>query len=123
MVSKKKSKISPTQRSLKWLRAEGMHAAVVEKWNPFVGIRQDLFGWIDIVAVGGVNGFTGVQTTTHKHLEERIAKAAGNKALAAWLRAGGHLVVHGWKKVKNRWQLFSRYLNLMDIEKSQSSVK
>jgi hypothetical protein len=38
---------SPTQLSLKKLREEGYTVAVVEHWNSFARIRQDLFGFID----------------------------------------------------------------------------
>jgi len=37
---------SPTQRTLKKLRDEVYLAQVVEKWNAFAKIRQDLFGII-----------------------------------------------------------------------------
>lgn len=42
--------MSPTQRSLAHLKALGYHAKVVEKWNPFAKIRQDLFG-ADVLAL------------------------------------------------------------------------
>lgn len=48
---KRKSRISPVQRTLADLRKRGFTAAVVEKWNPHAKIRQDLFGLIDVVAV------------------------------------------------------------------------
>jgi hypothetical protein len=34
--------MSPTARSLQHLKALGYHAKIVEKWNPFAKIRQDL---------------------------------------------------------------------------------
>ena len=42
---------SPTQLSLKKLREEGYTVAVVEHWNSFARIRQDLFGFIDLLAL------------------------------------------------------------------------
>lgn len=48
---RRKSKTSPTQRSLRYLREQGYLPAVVEKWNPHAHVRQDLFGFVDIVAV------------------------------------------------------------------------
>jgi hypothetical protein len=36
--------VTPTQRSLAYLRAEGWQVAIVERWNPHARIRQDLFG-------------------------------------------------------------------------------
>ena len=35
---------SPTQRSLQHCRKNGWIAGVVEKWNQYARIRQDLFG-------------------------------------------------------------------------------
>ena len=99
-------KTSPAQRSLKLLRDHGYHAQIVERWNAFAHIRQDLFGWIDIVAVHPeYPGILGVQTTTGAHVQERLAKAKSNAALVAWLLAGGRLEVHGWRKLKGRWQM------------------
>lgn len=106
---------SPTQNSLKLLRKSGYSAQVVEHWNPFAHVRVDLFNWIDIVAVSP-NQLLGVQTTTKAHIKERVQKAKGNKALAHWMLAGGRLVVHGWVKRKNRWELESYDLHMADIE-------
>jgi hypothetical protein len=50
--------VSPTARTLKWLRDHGHVADVVEKWQTFPGaggrnirIRRDLFGFADILAL------------------------------------------------------------------------
>jgi hypothetical protein len=44
---------SPTQRTLQHLRAAGFPLVqVVERWNPHARIRQDLYGCIDVLAVG-----------------------------------------------------------------------
>lgn len=50
--------VSPTARTLKWLRDHGFVADVVEKWQTFPGaggqnirIRRDLFGFADILAL------------------------------------------------------------------------
>lgn len=105
------------QRTMKYLRGIGYEAQVVERWNPFAGIRQDLFGWIDVVAVAGdIPGALGVQTTTAHNMTARLHKALGNKALVAWIKAGGRLVIHGWKKVKNRWVVDCRPVTLADLE-------
>lgn len=45
--------MTPTQRSLKQLRLAGWLCAVTERWNPHVKIRQDLFGFADLIAVKG----------------------------------------------------------------------
>jgi hypothetical protein len=93
---------------LKHQREQGYHAAVVEHWNPFAHIRQDLFNWIDIVAVHPqIAGVLGIQTTTASNVNARAIKARGNPALRAWYLAGGRLSIHGWKKVKNKWALYT----------------
>ncbi len=90
---------SPTVRTLKHLRDNGYVAEVVEKWNAFARIRQDLFGIIDVVAVKpGTVGVLGVQTTSYSNVSARIKKSMANKVLPVWVRAGNRFVVHGWKK-------------------------
>ena len=46
-----------TQRTLKYLRDQGLTAGIVERWmpnpkHPAGGVRKDLFGIIDIIAIG-----------------------------------------------------------------------
>src|SRR5512145_3126336 len=48
---RRKSKTRPTKRSLEYLRGQGHLVAVVEKWNPHARVRQDLFGFIDVLAI------------------------------------------------------------------------
>jgi hypothetical protein len=55
--------MSPTARSLAHLKALGYQAKVVEKWNPFAKIRQDLFG-ADILALKPGEPVLVVQATT-----------------------------------------------------------
>lgn len=116
----------PTERTLKYLRSQGYHAQVVEKWNPFAKIRQDLFGWIDIVAVNpALHGVLGVQTTSYSNMSARMTKARGNPALQAWLNAGGTLSVMGWKRSKaerNRWVPVVWPVTMADLNKPVASV-
>jgi hypothetical protein len=100
---KKPSGLSPTQRSLKRLREAGWLAYVVEHWNHFAGIRQDLFGFIDIVALNtdeSVAGcLLGVQTTAASGADRRKKIEDDEKlttALHHWLRAGARFEIHGW---------------------------
>ena len=110
-------KNSPTQKTLKYLKGFGYSAHVVEKWNPFAKIRQDMFGWVDVVAVSPeILGVLGVQTTTKKNMKARLDKALGNKALVAWVKAGGRLVIHGWHKKAGKWEVDCRPVFLADLE-------
>lgn len=96
--------MSPTQRSLKLLRAEGFLVATVEKWIPGMNIRQDLFGFGDLLAVSpSKRRFLIVQVTTWPNVGARLKKAKGLAALTTWLEAGGEFEVHGWKLHESRW--------------------
>lgn len=95
--------MSPTEKSLADLRARGFVAAVVERWNSFAHIRQDLWGWMDIIAYHPEKKITvGVQTTTRAHLVARRLKVLENRHAATWLAAGNKIEVHGWAKKKPR---------------------
>lgn len=95
--------MSPTQRTLKRLREAGYRAAVVEKWNPHAKLRQDLFGCVDVLAIG--NGETvAVQATSYSNVASRVSKLTDSDALADMREAGWKVLVHGWRKVKNRYQ-------------------
>ncbi len=104
---------SPTQRSLKELRRLGWTAAVVEHWNMHAKIRQDLFGFIDVLAMTpvdwhvGVRGFIAIQSTTTGNQAKRIEKIKAEPRARTWLAAGGRIFVHGWLKSKKngRWKL------------------
>lgn len=96
----------PTQRSLKVLRDAGWQCAVVEKWNPAIKRRKDLFGFIDILAVR--EGKTlAVQTTSNSNCAARYRKIKTECAAEfEQVRAAGWVVhVHGWAKSKGRWKL------------------
>ena len=98
------AKKSPTQCTLDKWRKAGYMVAVVEKWNPHVRIRQDLFGFVDVLAVG--NGETvGIQSTSHNNTSSRIRKIEDMPERVAELRnAGWRLVVEGWHKPMHRWE-------------------
>ena len=64
---------SPTQRTLKELRRLGHVAGVVERWIPQTRRRLDLFGFIDIVALGPW-GTIGIQCTTSANQAARGLK-------------------------------------------------
>lgn len=91
--------MSPTQLSLAKLKKEGYHAQVVEKWNPFARIRQDLFGAIDILCCKDTEtGVLGVQTTSTPNMSARLEKAKQLPAIRSFVQAGNRFVVWGWAK-------------------------
>ncbi len=107
--------MTPTQRTLAELRRLGYLAAVVEKWNPHAKVRQDLFGIVDVLAIGTPGepeipelGVTlAVQATTGSNVASRIDKLRASPALPRLLGAGWHVEVWGWRKSARtkRWEL------------------
>ena len=93
--------LSNTQRTLRYIKEQGWVAEIVERFNPYAGRfgkRKDLFGIIDIIALGD-NSIIGIQSTGQafrKH-EDKIL----NEPMAReWLKSGGRLMLIGWRKVK-----------------------
>jgi hypothetical protein len=105
--------VTPTQRSLAKLRAEGYAVGVVERWNAHVRIRQDLFGFIDLIAMNDTET-VAIQTTSGSNVAARITKIEESEHAKLWLACPHRrIIVHGWRKVsvklKNgnkalRWQ-------------------
>lgn len=104
--------LSPTQRTLAALRHEGRTAAITEKWNPFagprrpdgtaIGQRNDLFGFIDVLALCPERGIVGVQCCARSgHAEHRrkIIEQCTEHAME-WLRCGGKIELWSWAKQK-----------------------
>ena len=89
---------SPTQRSLKRLREMGYTVQVVEKWNPHSKTRQDLFGFIDLLAIrkGEV---LAVQATSRDNVASRVRKIADHENVGIVRQAGIRIEVHGWAKM------------------------
>jgi len=94
---------SPTQLTLRKWRKAGYNAAVVERWNPHARIRQDLFGFVDVLCVG--NGETvAIQTTSYKNVASRVRKVEDMPETVESLRdAGWRIIVEGWHKPGHRW--------------------
>lgn len=93
---------SPTQNSLKKLRSEGYTVGIVEFWNSFTRRRQDLFGFGDLLAFRK-DEFCIVQTTSASNFSARKKKIRANDVAKEWVNSGGHIIIHGWRKVKGRW--------------------
>ena len=100
------SGISPTQRTLAYLREEGYHADVVERFirNPKVpggGFRRDYMHFGDILAFSN-NSTVMVQScgqSFSSHLKDLLA----NPHVPLWLAGPRKLILIGWRKlVKKR---------------------
>lgn len=104
------AKTSPLQRSLKYLREKGFLVGKVEKWNAFAKVRQDLFGFIDLVALKPSHfigqGYTvGVQVTTMGHKQDHIKKITEHENYPIVKASGWNIELHSWRKLKSGWEV------------------
>ena len=92
--------MSLTLRTTKHLREQGYLVATVEHYNSFTRRKHDLFGCIDLLAIG--NGETlAIQVTSRSNMSARIKKIQDAEALPEMLRSKWHIIVHGWDKGTN----------------------
>ena len=72
----------------------------MERYNQFTGKRHDLFGIIDIIAMG--NGhICGVQSCGSGFAEHKRTILESDKALD-WIANKGKLLLVAWRKVKKK---------------------
>ena len=125
-----KQMASNTSRTLEYLRNKGWEAGIVERFNSFAGrrgVRQDLFGVIDIVALGD-NKIIGVQSCGSS-FSKHDKKILDNPLALRWLRSGGRLLLIGWGKVKlkrgskaMRWQPRVKEYKIKDFKGVKQSL-
>ena len=86
------------------MRDAGYLCAIVEKWNMHAKIRQDLYGFIDVLAIKdedivGVQACTGGDVSTRMH---KIIEHANYPSVIKAMR----IVIHGWRKsAAGKWTL------------------
>ena len=97
MTTKRKSSKSPTQRALAELKKLGYLTAIVERWNPYAKIRQDLWGWCDILYLTD-SSIVGLQITSGANHAARREKILAEPRALAWIKAGG--IVEVWSVAK-----------------------
>jgi hypothetical protein len=96
--------VNHNQRVMKRLRNEGYCAEVVERWDSFSRRRHDLFGFIDVLAVG--NGLTlAIQVTSRSNMSSRRNKMRAAPELQAMCDAGWRVELWGFDKPASRWRL------------------
>ena len=94
---------SPLQRSKKLMESiNHTTVAIVERWNPWAKIRQDLFGIIDLLGVNS-DGTWAVQVTTLGHMKDHRDKMQASPMLEKLKKAGWVVELHGWRKLKAGW--------------------
>jgi hypothetical protein len=122
--------VTPTQRTIRELRNQGRVCAIVEKWNQYVGphgVRQDLFGILDIIALDPERGVVGIQSTGQAFAaHERMFLEERAQECIDWLSTPGTVLeLWGWRKVKlarggkaMRWKPRVREFTLADFEEA-----
>lgn len=101
------ARITAVQRTMRLLRSQGDKCAVVERYNAFVGeygIRQDLFGIVDVLVLDPERGFIGIQVcgSDFKKHYEKLTIELSQKCID-WLETpGGKLEIWAWRQVKLR---------------------
>lgn len=108
---------SPTQRTRKFFSQLNIPTGITEKWNPYARIRQDLFGFIDMVALVDVEHVPALTYAVQGHdvrspaacilaiqgcsddgggVSARVQKVQRSPAARSWCAAGGRIWVMGW---------------------------
>lgn len=115
------SRITPTQRTLEYYRKFGLVIQKVERWQNFgktgeantrakfgkaLGHRVDLFGCIDLIALGaldptGPDEIIGIQCCGATGHAEHRAKIMAEPRAKRWLECGGRLLLVSWSKRKD----------------------
>ena len=120
--------LSPTQRTLKFLRTQGYIAGIVERFVSIPGTfgkRIDLFNFIDIIAIKP-DEIWGIQSCGQTFAEHN-RKILENEIAPEWLEAGGKLQLIGWRKLKvkrggkaMKWEPKTKIYVLEDFEMEES---
>lgn len=87
-----------TKKTMKWLKDNGYKAWIVEKWNPWVKIRQDFAGICDIIAVG--KGETICVQSCTTRVQERVDKMRASDNFHYLKQNGWKMLIVGWSKKK-----------------------
>lgn len=108
-TSGRKPQANYNKRTADVWRERGYSFEIVEHYNAFAGRKNDLFGFIDALAVGP-EGIVGVQMTSKSNMAARMTKAKAAPAYKNWLASGARFVVMGWEKNKSgRYEFVERW--------------
>lgn len=101
----------PLQRTKKWLEDKGWHCWIVEHFNPWAHVRQDLYGLGDLIAirhdlkgvwmVNACSDDSGAVSDHVKHylngyLHPKKGQQPPNPHLPVWLSGGNRFSIFGW---------------------------
>ena len=107
-MPKRSKPVSLTPKSKTYLESQGYLVGRTEHWNSFANIRQDLFGFIDLLAIkdtGPIGKIVAVQVTSRGNISSRVRKIKLSPHYTVLVKAGVIVVVHGWDKDGKRWRL------------------
>lgn len=112
---------SPTAQTIKILKKNGWHPAIVERWNQFAKVRQDLFGFIDLLAMKNNGVLLGIQATSTGNMSARTEKSLASPMLRVWLSTGNMFEVWGWSKMgaqskQKLWTCQRQPIERLDME-------
>jgi hypothetical protein len=97
---------SNTVRSRKLLESSGWTVWKAERWNAYSRRTEDGFGIFDLLCIHpDHNGVLGVQTTSKANMSARAKKILGSDSGQIWKKSKNQTRIHGWFKLKNRWQV------------------
>ena len=100
--------MTPTQRTLAEIRKRVDHVAIVEKWNSHCRIRQDLFGFADLISFDRED--VHLWQVTAGAVAARIAKIKELDVAKHWTASPNRcLFVVGWRKLKPRGTKVARW--------------
>lgn len=117
--------MSPTQRAMAELKKIGATAAIVEKWNQYARIRQDLFGFADILFVHGTRTVF-LQVAHGSDHKKRVDKILAEPRAVPVLEANNHIEVWTYTKRGPRgkrkvWTARKQAITLEDFHVGQRS--
>jgi hypothetical protein len=118
-------KTSPTERTMRKLRDLGYLVSKAEHWNQFARQTFDLFGFIDVAALGiDESGVLAVQATTTENQSKRVTKILGLESAKRWLDCGNRIEVWGWKKSAKtkKWEVTRTPVTLEEFRNAGSAL-
>lgn len=101
---KKKKPVNLNQQTRKRLEDAGYLCELVEKYNAFSRHKNDLFGFLDWIAIKR-DEVLGVQVTSLAHMSDRRKKIADHENVNTVREAGIRIELWGFYKENNRWKV------------------
>jgi hypothetical protein len=80
--------------------SRGYKCEVVESYNSFTKRKKDMFGILDMVAIGNEETL-GIQMTSKNNMSSRIKKIQESDYFVELLRSKWRIIVIGWFKKPN----------------------